>query len=184
MLKCKFGKAITWLLGLLVLLGSFVFFQCFYTYHLYYREQTQLFLYTSEYLSTYFQHPAWLACITGDFLTQFFYYIGGGAAILALLLTLIYWLSWKALRNYLSNWLSLALGVGFAFWELLRNCEQNYLTSSTIALIGGIGMFLLYALAAKSILKNRWLNLLVVIICLFAGYWLFGYGAWNLVDLR
>jgi len=109
MLKCKFGKAITWLLGLLVLLGSFVFFQCFYTYHLYYREQTQLFLYTSEYLSTYFQHPAWLACITGDFLTQFFYYIGGGAAILALLLTLIYWLSWKALRiiyliGYLLHW--------------------------------------------------------------------------------
>ena len=178
MLKCKLRKAITWLLGLLVLLGSFVFFQCFYPYHLYYREQTQLFLYTSEYLSTYFQHPAWLACITGDFLTQFFYYIGGGAAILSLLLTLVYLLSWKALRIYLPNWLSLILGIGVAFWELLRNCEQNYLTSSTVALIGGIGMFLLYALAAKSILKNRWLNLLVVIVWLFAGYWLFGYGAW------
>lgn len=176
-LKHSLYNTATWVVGLLILAGSLVFFQFFYPYHLFYREQTQLFLYTSEYLSSYFQHPAWLACLAGDFLTQFFYYIVGGAAVLSILLATVYVLSEKALKNFLPGWLALFFGMIIALWELLRNCELNYLTSSTISLIGGIGLFLIYSWTAKKFLSKSWANLLVVTICILAGYWMFGYGA-------
>ena len=60
----------------LILLGaiaSFVFFQFFYPYHLFYQEQNQLFLFSWDYITTYLDKPGWLACLTGDFLTQFYY---------------------------------------------------------------------------------------------------------------
>ena len=48
-----------------------------------------LFLYSGEFLRGYFQEEAWLACLTGDFLTQFFYYIGGGPFILSVVFNFI-----------------------------------------------------------------------------------------------
>jgi len=40
----------------------FTFFQGWYHYHFFYQEQNQLFLWSPDYLYTYLQHPAWLAC--------------------------------------------------------------------------------------------------------------------------
>lgn len=71
----------------LILLGaiaSFVFFQFFYPYHLFYQEQNQLFLFSWDYITTYLDKPGWLACLTGDFLTQFYYYRYAGPTILTL----------------------------------------------------------------------------------------------------
>lgn len=71
----------------LILLGaiaSFVFFQFFYPYHLFYQEQNQLFLFSWDYITTYLDKPGWLACLTGDFLTQFYYYRFAGPTILTL----------------------------------------------------------------------------------------------------
>ena len=55
-------------------LVCWLFFQFFYSYHFFYQEQNQLFLFSGDYLVTYFQKPAWAACMAGDFLTQFYYY--------------------------------------------------------------------------------------------------------------
>jgi hypothetical protein len=49
------------------------FFQFFYPYHLFIKEQLQLFLFTSEYFISYLSKPASLASYLGDFFTQFFY---------------------------------------------------------------------------------------------------------------
>jgi hypothetical protein len=62
------------------------FFQFFYPYHLFIKEQLQLFLFTSEYFISYLSKPASLASYLGDFFTQFFYLRWGGAIVLALLL--------------------------------------------------------------------------------------------------
>ena len=64
-------------------IAIFAFFFWMYPYHLFHKEQMMLFLYSGEFLRGYFQEEAWLACLTGDFLTQFFYYIGGGPFILS-----------------------------------------------------------------------------------------------------
>ncbi|HNX12390.1 MAG TPA: DUF6057 family protein, partial [Paludibacteraceae bacterium] len=63
---------------------SFLFYQSFYLYHLAYREQTQLFLMSGEYINTYFHHSAWMACLAGDFLTQFYCFNYTGALIITL----------------------------------------------------------------------------------------------------
>ena len=66
--------------------ACFVFFQWFYRYHLFFNEQNHLFTFTTSQLLGYFDKPAWLACLAGDFLTQFFYYAYAGPAVLTLAL--------------------------------------------------------------------------------------------------
>jgi hypothetical protein len=77
----------------------FSFFQFILPYHLFFKEQMQLFLLTGEYFLDYAGKPAWLACYAGDFLTQFFYLRGGGALTLTLVLCLEYSLWVRALRH-------------------------------------------------------------------------------------
>ena len=56
-------------------------------------------------------------------------------------------------------------------WEVMRSCGLLYPLSSTISLIGGIGLFLLY-----DPIKNRFLRIGAVFFEIVLGYWLFGYG--------
>ena len=79
-----------WPLGLIILwaAGCWAFFQFCYPYHFFYKEQNQIFLWTADYLQSY-NGPGWLARLTGDFFTQFYYYIFAGAAILTAILLLL-----------------------------------------------------------------------------------------------
>src|SRR5574344_2709498 len=68
----------------IIAVACFVFFQYDYPYHFFYKEQNQIFLMSWSYIATYFTKPAWAACLIGDFLTQFYYYLYAGAIILTL----------------------------------------------------------------------------------------------------
>ena len=81
-------KYIEWGAAGIGALALFLFFFRILPYHLFHREQTQLFLLATEPLAGYLRHPAALARLSGDFLTQFFYYEGGGPAIMAVVLLL------------------------------------------------------------------------------------------------
>ena len=81
-------KYIEWGAAGIGALALFLFFFRILPYHLFHREQTQLFLLATEPLAGYLRHPAALARLSGDFLTQFFYYEGGGPAIMAIVLLL------------------------------------------------------------------------------------------------
>lgn len=70
-------------------IACFAFFQIGYHYHFFYQEQNQLFLWSKDYLVTYLDKPGWLACMAGDFFTQFYYYLYAGPAILTLTLLLL-----------------------------------------------------------------------------------------------
>ena len=163
----------------------FVFFQWFYLYHLVYRMQVQLFLYSSDYLSFYFLHPAWLACLSGDFVTQFFYFNYGGALTITLSLLLLGGVWYVALGNFHFNffhrskqsegtwiWVRILFSLVLMTWEALRNCGLDYELSSTISLIGGILLFLPYAVCLQ---RWRWM---LGLMLLPLSYWLFGYGVW------
>jgi hypothetical protein len=159
--------------GIIALWGiaCFVFFQGFYSYHFFYREQTQLFLLSSDYLSSYFSKPAWLSCMTGDFLTQFYYYRFAGALILTVTLLMAGDVTRRSLeRCHWGKW---------AFWaalvvmtvEAIFNFRAEFSLSSTISIIGAMMLFLLY-----TFIQKEWMKWTVGILLTLLSYWLFGYG--------
>ncbi len=60
----------------------FLFFHLAYHYHFFYQEQNQLFLLSREYIASYLPQTGWASRLIGDFLTQFYYYLLAGPAIL------------------------------------------------------------------------------------------------------
>ena len=126
-------------------IAIFAFFFWMYPYHLFHKEQMMLFLYSAEFLRGYFQEEAWLACLTGDFLTQFFYYIGGGPFILSVVLTLFALLTYRTFRQFVSKRYALPLMILLILWEAGRSCGLAYPLSATLSLIGAEGVFLLYS---------------------------------------
>ncbi|MDH6304490.1 hypothetical protein M2459_001223 [Parabacteroides sp. PF5-5] len=149
------------LVAVIFIIGCFSFFQFLLPYHLFFKEQTQLFLLTTEYFISYFSKPAWLACYMGDFLTQFYYLRGGGAAVLTLVLLIEWWLFMQVLRQF-----RLKKGIPFlalipVFIECLLHCELHYSLSVSVAFILVLSTFLLYTR-----IKHTWGALVFGVISL------------------
>ena len=162
-------KKYDWILPVGLAGLSFVFFQFFYPYHLFFKEQIQLFLYTPDYFLSYFKKPAWLATYFGDFLTQFFYLRGGGAAILASLFCLEWVLTATVLKRMTSStkaWLW-ALLPPFTDWVL--HCNTLHGVSVSVGFILVLCLFLIYAA-----LSEAWISHAVLTIFSLTGYWLAG----------
>lgn len=158
-----------WLILIGLVATSFLFFQLAYPYHLFLKEQIQLFLFTSDYFLSYFAKPAWLACYLGDFLTQFFYLRGGGALVLSLVLGLE-WIVVRAVVSRLTQssfsglWALLPVAVD---WSL--HCNILHGLSATVGFILVLSLFLIY-----SEVSNKWLSYLVLALFSFTGYWMAG----------
>lgn len=150
--------------------GCFVFFAFFYQYHLYFIEQLQLFRFSNDYIKSYFQKPASLACLLGDFLTQFYYLKAGGSLIITFTLLLFWYLlhwffshvfSWK--YAYLAALLITALVTGF-------HMSIVYPLSATIALIIALLAFRLYTLLTGIRIRLITGLALIPVIYLAAGW--------------
>lgn len=149
----------------------FAFFQGFYSYHFFYKEQTQLFLLSSQYLNTYFSKPAWLACMAGDFFTQFNYYKFAGAIFLVIFLLILGDVCRRSLGRFLQKDLAFWTAIIIISIEAIFHFKAGFGLSSTIAAIGGFALFFLY-----SFLKKGWIKFVTGIITTILSYWLFGYG--------
>ena len=167
-------------------IGCFVCLDSCYRYHFFYEEQNQLFLLDSEYCLQYLRHPAWLACLVGDFLTQFYYYIFAGPAIVTLLLLTLGDLLRRDLDRQAAR---LPLGtrgkvvVGWATFVVAlvvmsieaRFClDSQYRLSSVVALVGGAAMWFLFDCLCRRM--RWWLRCIMFIPALAVTYWLFGRG--------
>jgi len=86
--------------GMALMIGCFLYFRYVVPYHICFKEQIQLFTFSSSYIWSYFSKPAVFACLIGDFLTQFFYFKTAGAAIVTLLLVAIWWLTFLTLKRF------------------------------------------------------------------------------------
>ena len=147
------------------------FFQFFYPYHLFIKEQLQLFLFTSEYFISYLSKPASLASYLGDFFTQFFYLRWGGAIVLALLLCVEWQLIVCLLRKLGAEKNVLLYAFFPIIGEWVLHCGLGYSVSSTITVILCIIIFLLYAT-----IKKRFIAFLVAILLQPILYALLGSG--------
>ena len=193
------------LLILLWALMAFIFFQYGYHYHFFYQEQNQLFLWSADYLVTYFSKPAWLACMAGDFLTQFYYYLLAGPALLAGVLLAMGEFVRCALKEVGSkHWVSTVIALLVMTAEALFSLHYDYRLGSILALTGGIVVFLVYksllkvlgfflthealksnANTVSSTFERLYLAVdsLLVLLGTALSFWLFGYGLFALALL-
>ena len=135
----------TLLFGVAVLL----FFGLAYPHHLHYQEQYQLFFFDSNYVWEIVKLPGGLSDLLGRFCTQFFLFAWVGAAIIALLLSLVQLLTLRQACSRTSQttgqgggWLyGLSFVPSFLLWLFLL--DEN-------ALLGGVWAVLLTLLASWS----------------------------------
>ncbi len=175
--KRLLSTRIGWLMTLLGAVAAFVFFQCFYPYHLQHREQTMLFLNSADYISQ--QYPVtqsgFLSRLIGDFLQQFFYYLVAGPAIVAILLTLIGVLAFQIVRSFSNKrwnlYLAYVVAIICFLWEGSRECLPEYPLASTIQIFGWL-LLLRLALIPQS---KEW-KLGLIVGCISLGSHLFGLG--------
>lgn len=149
----------TLLFGVAVLL----FFGLAYPHHLHYQEQYQLFLFDSNYVWDIIRMPGGVADLLGRFCTQFFQFAWVGAAIIAVLLSLVQLLT---LRLAKWGWLyGLSFVPSFLLWIFLLDEH---------ALLGGIWavLFTLLAVWLYLALPGGWTRGIVMFVTIPILYWI------------
>ncbi len=148
----------------------FVFFAFFYQYHLYFIEQMQLFRLGGDYIFNYFHKPASIACLLGDFLTQFYFLRFGGAVILTVCFVLLWYLFNRSIY-LISSWkCSYFMALPLAVVSIMFHFNLLYPLAATISLIIALVVFLLYSsITAK---KKRVVAGMIIVPLLYviAGY--------------
>ena len=148
----------TLLFGVSVLL----FFGMAYPHHLHYQEQYQLFLFDSNYVWDIIRMPGGVADLLGRFCTQFFQFAWVGAAIIAVLLSLVQLLT---LRLAKWGWLyGLSFVPSFLLWLFLLDEH---------ALLGGVWAVLLTQFAVWGLVRLKgWTQRIAIPVILFILYWI------------
>nr|WP_321353584.1 DUF6057 family protein [uncultured Draconibacterium sp.] len=123
------------LLSLVFGVAVFVFFGFYYSYHLNYQEQFQLFLFTPQYLLDFANHPGGISDYIGNFFTQFFFYSKIGALTLAALLVILQRiiLATSLKLRVAKHWMPLTFIPSILYWNLL--CDENYMLGGLIAML-------------------------------------------------
>ena len=152
-----------------LLISSFLYFHFIVPYHLCFKEQIQLFIYDSTYILSYFSKPGGLACLTGDFLTQFFYFKEGGAIIISLLLFLEWLLTVKILNSFgVKQMASL-----WALLPVIAECIVIWDIYFSIAMSVSF-LLLLFVFFIYTRFKNNTVSCILGIILIPALYFLLG----------
>lgn len=189
------------ILVLLWAIACFCFFQFGYQYHFFYQEQNQLFLGSWDYVSTYLSKPGWLACLAGDFLTQFYYYRFAGAAILTVALLGVGYNVRCAMEaaDIKGTWIPYTTAFVLMTMEACFSLHYDFRLSSVIAFTGGANVFCLstkiltgtrmlikkfelQALGDRATISGlsvaHWISLVSIFITVIVCHWFFGYGMW------
>lgn len=185
---------------LLWAIASFVFFQFFYPYHLFYQEQNQLFLFSWDYITTYLDKPGWLACLAGDFLTQFYYYRYAGPTILTLSILMTGYNVRCGVEDtdIKGTWIPYTIAIAVMTMLACFSFHYDYRLSSIIAVAGGANVF---RFSTKILVSTRmfvkkleslaeqhtsldgtrlpqWITAFSIFTSMLVCHWFFGCGMW------
>ena len=172
---CTLRKHIDIIFVPLFFIACWIFFFHLYPYHLYYNEQITLCILQSDFLQTYFQKPAFLSEICGDYLTQFFLWTGGGSTIL----TLTFLLTWLGVRTAL-----IRTGIihHASLWALLpiiaewgEACHLEYPLSMSLGLLFSVWIFTLITFCTSIRTRNVLHTILFFILYCAVGAHFFAY---------
>lgn len=163
--------------------GCFWFFQSQYPYHFFYQEQNQLFLMDGEYLLSYFQKPAWLACLLGDFLTQYYYYLYAGPAILTVVLLVLGDQTRRCLERAFvgfsyqpfMQWMAFIFAIALITLEARLSLYEEYRLSAIVALVGGATFWWVHS-SLNERMQRWWVYLCSFPAFTILAFWMFGYG--------
>ena len=158
-------------------LFAFLFLVLFKTGLLYHLEQYSLFCPKGEYLRSFFEQPRGVLALAGAFLTQFCHFPGLGAALFALCLCLLTWLTGKAFGlEGKAAWLAtlpalfLLLFVTRLDYSIYLFKTYGLLFSQVLGYTVAAGLVLVYR---KCFLGRRYSPMFPALV-LLAGYPLFG----------
>ena len=113
--------------------AAFLFFGLKYPYHIHYQEQLQMFQFGGDYFREVASVPGGISDWCGRFLTQFFYYAWAGAAICALLMWLVQFLTWKlAGRDSFPVYALSFIPAAFCWFHL---CGEHSIPGAVAALV-------------------------------------------------
>jgi hypothetical protein len=140
-------------MGFLFLMICFVFYSFFYSYHLFFTEQMQLFIITPEYFYGYFSKPAAIACYLGDFFTQFYYLKAGGAVVITITLSCIWILLKKLIKRFSDKKYISIIPILVVVVIAWMHTDLAYTLASTIALIIAVISGLLYTYIPKQFVR-------------------------------
>lgn len=116
-------------------IACWTFFQFWYPYHFFFQEQNQLFLWSTDYIASYFETGG-LALLIGDFLTQFYYYLYVGAIIQTLCIGAIGLMTYRTLRNFhAARPLALVIAISLMTFVAVCHFSTSYRLSSTISIM-------------------------------------------------
>lgn len=182
------NKRIECLVTLLGAAALLLFFLFLYPYHLRHREQTMLFLSNTDWIRENYLslNEGGFVRMVGDFLQQFFYYIGAGPVIVTILVTLLGILWYKIVERIgdifssqkadstdnAFGWRIAAFIVAAIamIWEAGRECQSEYPVASTVQALGWSSILLLALQCGTRRMRLATLGLGVI-----AGCWLFDY---------
>jgi len=154
-----------------------VFFIFFYSYHLFHREQYSLFMMDSEFVRQTIENgsfvpDAWLSTLAGGFLTQFYFYIYAGPAIVSAVIMAIGLLCYMLLTRIGLDWKwSLVVSIAFMLWETGRECINEYPLASSLSLMFGFVLGNMFPLKSA-----KWFRVALWVVVLVFGWWAVGYG--------
>lgn len=149
------------------------FYAMAYPSHLLWQEQNQVFLNTPDWVAAYFNKPAWLGCLAGDWLTQFYHNPVVGAIILTLAIaycTVCFAIMARRLFPGIPAW-----GLTILFAVLLVACSMSASTALSfyMCVAGGLTLGALTIRIPTG--KKRRLDISPVLVV--PAYWAFGFGA-------
>lgn len=152
--------------------GLALFYEEVYPAHLRWQEQNQIFINSSDWILTYFERPAIIGTLVGDWLTQYYHNVAVGALILAMSVTLcvaLFAIAMKFLRFRLFAWVLTAV---FAVLMVACSMASSTALSFFICVSGGLmlGLIDIYV-SRRRIEVAGWSPLLVVV-----AYFAFGFG--------
>ena len=158
-------KYIHYIYTLLFCVSALLFFGLAYPHHLHYQEQYQLFLFEISYILDVVALPGGVADLLGRFSTQFFLYAWVGAAIIAVLLSVV-----QLLTLRLANWgrfYGLSYVPAFLLWIFLL--DEN-------ALLGGVWAVVLTLSASLAIDKmaDGWTRRILTALLIPFLFWIAG----------
>ena len=158
-------SSVRYLISSIFCVAVLLFFGLAYPQHLHYQEQYQLFLFDSSYVWDIVKQPGGVADLLGRFCTQFFLYAWVGAAIIAVLLSIV---QLMALQLMGSNKLyGLSFIPSAMLWLYLL--DENALLSGVWAVM----LTLFVAWIVMSLTKG-WLRVVLLLIAIPILYYLVG----------